>query len=287
MEEATFGLADWHPHYDVWLVLGPIALGYALAIKTWGVTSRVSQEPAVSAKQVVSFYVGLAFLWIGADFPLHELSEDYLFSMHMVQHTLFMLVAPPFLLMGMPRWLLRRILQPRWAFTTARALTKPFVALLVFNAVIVITHWPALVNLSVSSEPVHFLVHLVVFTASMMMWCPVIAPLPELGRMSEPAKMIYLFLQSVIPTVPASFLTFTSTPIYSAYAEFPRLWGVDVITDLRMAGLIMKLGGGLLLWLAIAIIFFRWSAKEERAQHEEVTWEDFEAELHALDMRRT
>jgi hypothetical protein len=62
---------------------------------------------------------------------------------------------------------------------------------------------------------------------------------------------------------------------------------MDVVTDLRVSGLIMKLGGGLLLWLAIAIIFFRWSAKEERQQHEEVTWDDFEHELKALDMRRT
>ena len=287
MEQATLGFPDWHPHYDVWVVLGPIAIAYAVALKTWGRTSRVADRPAATTKQIVSFYVGLAFLWIGADFPLHELSEDYLFSMHMVQHTLFTLVAPPFLLMGMPKWLLRKLLEPKWLFSAARALTKPFVALVVFNAVIVITHWPVLVNLSVSSEPVHFVLHFVVFSASMMMWFPVIAPLPELGRLSEPAKMVYLFLQSVIPTVPASFLTFASTPIYSAYAEFPRLWGVDVVTDLRLSGLIMKLGGGLLLWISIAILFFRWSAKEERAQHEEITWDDFEAELQALDMRRT
>ena len=287
MPEASFGLADWHPHYDVWLVLGAIGVGYALALRYGRKLTSVAGDVPVTTKQVVSFYVGLALLWIGADFPLHELSEDYLFSMHMVQHTLFTLMAPPFLLMGMPRWMLRRILEPRWAWHTARFLTKPVVGLIAFNAVIVITHWPTLVNLSVASEPVHFVIHLVVFSASMMMWWPVISPLPELSRLSEPAKMVYLFLQSVIPTVPASFLTFASTPIYSAYESVPRLWGMDVVTDLRVAGLIMKLGGGLLLWLAIAILFFRWSAKEERAQLEEVTWEDFEHELQAFDMRRT
>ena len=287
MSEASFGLSDWHPHYDVWIVLGAIAVGYALAIRSRAAIDAVAERPAATTKQIVSFYVGLAFLWIGADFPLHELSEDYLFSMHMVQHTLFTLVAPPFLLMGMPKWLLRKILEPKWAWRTARALTRPFIALVAFNALIVITHWPVVVNLSVTSEPVHFFVHLIVFSVSMMMWFPVIAPLPELARLSEPAKMVYLFLQSVIPTVPASFLTFASTPMYSAYEKVPRLWGMDVVTDLRVSGLIMKLGGGLLLWLAIAILFFRWSAKEERGEHEEVTWEDFEHELKALDMRGT
>jgi len=287
VEQATFGFANWHPHYDVWIVLGAIGVGYYFAITRWGAVSRVAGQPPATTKQIVSFYVGLALLWIGADFPLHELSEDYLFSMHMVQHTLFTLVAPPFLLMGLPKWLLRKVLAPRVVWNSVKFLTKPLVALVAFNVVIVITHWPALVNLSVNSEPVHFLVHLVVFSTAAMMWWPVVAPLPELSRLSEPGKMLYLFLQSVVPTVPASFLTFASTPIYSAYESVPRLWGVGVVTDLRLAGLIMKLGGGLLLWLAIAILFFRWSAKEERAQHEEITWEDFEAELQALDMRRT
>ena len=287
MEEATFGLADWHPHYDVWIVMIAIGAAYWFAARTWGTSNAVAGRPAVTTKQAVSFYFGLAILWIGADFPLHELSEDYLFSMHMVQHTLFSLVAPPFLLMGMPKWMLRKILAPKWAWRFAKAVARPAVGLLAFNAVIVITHWPTLVNLAVNSEPVHFALHFVLFSTAMVMWWPVIAPLPELSRLSEPGKMVYLFLQSVVPTVPASFLTFATTPIYSAYESMPRIWGLDVITDLRIAGLIMKLGGGLLLWLAIAILFFRWSAKEERQQHEEVTWEDFEHELQAFEMRRT
>ena len=285
--EATFGLADWHPHYDVWLLVAALGIGYFLVLRTWGATNRAADRPAATTKQVVSFYVGLAFLWVGADFPLHELSEDYLFSMHMVQHTVFSLIAPPFLLMGMPTWLVRKLLDPSWVWKTAKMITRPWFGLVSFNLVIVVTHWPVIVEAAVTSEPIHFFVHLVLVTTALLMWWPVIAPVPELARLSEPGKMLYLFLQSVVPTVPASFLTFASTPIYEVYASFPRLWGLDAVTDLRIAGLIMKLGGGLLLWLAIAIIFFRWSAKEERLQHEEVTWDDFEHELEAFDMRRT
>ncbi len=287
MQEATFGLADWHPHYDVWALMIAIGVGYWVALKTWGATRPADEGLPATTKQIGSFYVGLAILWIGSDFPLHELSEDYLFSMHMVQHTLFSLVAPPFLLMGMPKWLLRKLVAPAPIWRVAKIVTRPWFGLLAFNVVIVVTHWPTLVNASVTSEPIHFSVHLVLVVTALLMWWPVIAPLPELGRLSEPAKMLYLFLQSVVPTVPASFLTFASTPIYSVYAEAPRLWGLDAVTDLRIAGLLMKLGGGLLLWLAIAIVFFRWSAKEERQDHEEVTWEDFERELQAFDLRRT
>lgn len=282
---ATFGFSDWQPHVSVWMIMGFIAAAYGVAVARF--SPRVDGVRATTTKHIVSFYVGVAFLWIGAEFPIHELSERFLFSAHMVQHTLFTLVAPPFLLMGMPQWMLRRLLEPPWVMRVARVATRPFVALLVFNAVIAITHWPTIVNASVRSDPVHFTLHLVLFTTATMMWWPVVAPLPELSRLSEPGKMLYLFLQSVVPTVPASFLTFSTGVIYEAYAGFPRLWGLGPVTDQRVAGLIMKIGGGLLLWLAIAILFFRWSAKEERQEQDDVTWGDFERELEAFDLRRT
>jgi putative membrane protein len=87
--------------------------------------------------------------------------------------------------------------------------------------------------------------------------------------------------------VPASFLTFASSPLYEGYVGKPRVWtGFDVVTDQRVAGLVMKLGGGLLLWGVIAVLFFRWNAQEERAEDELVTWDDFERELEAWDLRR-
>ena len=70
--------------------------------------------------------------------------------------------------------------------------------------------------------------------------------------------MGYLFLQSLVPTIPASFMTLGETPLYEIYTTFPRLWGIDVMTDQIIAGLIMKIGGGLILWVAIAWVFFSW-----------------------------
>jgi putative membrane protein len=98
--------------------------------------------------------------------------------------------------------------------------------------------------------------------------------------------MLYLFLQSIVPTVPASFLTFSTGSLYSSYAALPHPW-IGVVTDQRIAGLIMKIGGGLLLWAVIAVIFFRWNAKEERGDvAAELTWEDFERDLEVWDLRK-
>jgi putative membrane protein len=77
--------------------------------------------------------------------------------------------------------------------------------------------------------------------------------------------MGYLFLQSLIPTIPASFLTFADEPVFPVYETLPRLWGLSVLDDQLIAGLIMKIGGGAVLWTAIAVIFFKWAFEEERA----------------------
>jgi putative membrane protein len=168
-----------------------------------------------------------------------------------------------------------------------RFFTKPVVALLLFNLTIAVTHWPTIVNLAVESEPAHLLLHIVLISTAIAMWWPVVAPLPETDRLSEPAKMLYLFLQSIVPTVPASFLTFSTTPLYSSYEAVAHPW-IGVVGDQRIAGLIMKIGGGLLLWGVIAVIFFKWNAKEERGDvaRAELTWEDFERDLEVWDLRK-
>jgi putative membrane protein len=276
----------WHSHPTVWLSIIAMAGAYIWAVSRLGPRYAPAGEQYATGRQKAFFFAGVAFVYVGAEWPIHDISENFLFSVHMIQHTLFSLVAAPLLLLGMPRWLLRLMI-PRRFLPAFRLLTKPLIAFVIFNGVIVITHWPVLVNLSVRSEPGHFVLHTILFSASLLMWWPVVDPLPELSRLTEPGKMLYLFGQSILPTVPASFLTFSSTPIYSAYVEFPRLWGVSAVDDQMVAGLLMKIGGGLLLWTVIAIVFFRWYARENRQEEETVTWHDFEHELEAWDLRRT
>ncbi|MEA2509816.1 MAG: putative rane protein [Actinomycetota bacterium] len=275
---------QWEPHPEVWLPLGLLLGGYFLAITRWG--GAEGKRFVATRKQKFFFTAGVLVLWLSVDWPMDELADHYLFSAHMVQHMIIALVAPPLLLMGMPAWLLRRLLAPKRVFRTARFLTKPVVGFLAFNGMFVLIHWPALMNETLRSEPVHFTVHLGVLLTALMMWWPVVDPLPELSRLSDPAKMFYLFLQSVLPTVPASFLTFAHRPIYTFYESVPRLWGLSVVVDQMLAGLIMKIVGGLLLWGIITVMFFRWYAREEAGNVvEQVSWDDFERELQAWDMR--
>jgi putative membrane protein len=93
--------------------------------------------------------------------------------------------------------------------------------------------------------------------------------------------MLYLFLQSIVPTVPASFLTFGSSPLYSFYEHAPRIWALSALTDQRIAGLVMKLVGGLILWSVIAVLFFKWYLLEQRGDWDELRWRDVERDVRS------
>ena len=84
----------------------------------------------------------------------------------------------------------------------------PLVALMVANGVLFFIHWPEVVSLSVRSELAHFSLHTLLLGSAIVMWWPVLSPLPELPALSRPGQLLYLFFQSLAPTIPASFLTF-------------------------------------------------------------------------------
>jgi putative membrane protein len=270
-------LPPWHVHLDV------LAIALALEGAYLWALARLAPDPTerASRRQIAWFTTGVLAFLVASSWPIHDISERYLFSVHMVQHLLISLVVPPMLLLGIPPWLLRKILSPRPLHWMVSHLARPFVALVLFNLVIVVTHWPQWVNFTLEHHAFHFLAHAILFGSATLMWWPVVAPLPEMPGLSYPGRMLYLFLQSIVPTVPASFLTFGSTPLYSFYARAPRYWGMSVITDQRIAGLIMKLGGGLVLWGVIAYIFFTWFVMEQTEGWDALEWRDVEREIRS------
>jgi putative membrane protein len=275
----------WHPHPDVWLLVAALAGTYVYALRRVGPRHVSPGEPPATRGQRRAFALGLLAIVVAAEWPLHDLGERSLFTAHMIQHLLMTLVAPPLLLLGTPGWLLRWALQPRWLMAVVRRLSRPLVAFVLFNATIAVTHWPAYVDLILTSQILHFATHALLFGAAFLMWMPVLSPIAEIPRLSYPLQMLYLFGQSILPTVPASFLTFGSTPLYRAYEEFPRLWGISALHDMQLAGLSMKLLGGFILWGVIAVLFFRW-AKQEEDGVDDLAWQEVEQALNRREVTR-
>jgi putative membrane protein len=279
---------SWHPHLDTWLLVITLAAAYAVTVARVGPRHAAPGRPPVTKLQAVCFSLGVAAVWVASDWPVHDIAEELNYSMHMVQHLVLSMVAAPLLLLGTPAWMLRAILRPpSRLFGAVRFLSRFLPALIVFNVVLVLTHWPTIVDASLENHLVHFLVHALIFVTALIIWMPVLSPLPEIPRLSPPPRMIFLFLQSIVPTIPASFLTFGSSPLYKFYEGVPHLWGLSTLDDQRLAGLIMKIGAGLLLWLLIAVIFFRWAGEEDRHIAARRRWQDLDRELTRMGTTST
>lgn len=253
----------WQPHPEVWLLLLGLVGLYVYALRTLGPRVVPAGEPVATTAQKRWFGVGIVLLWLAADWPMHDIAEQYLYSVHAVQHIVLMFLVPPVMLLATPEWFARIILgQGRVARAFLR-LARPIPALLVFNSLQLVSHWQVLVNFSVENGPFHFGVHAAMVFAALAVWMPVVSPLPEY-RIAPPLQCVHLFLTSIVPTVPASWLIFSEGIVYGAYDKPARLFGISAIDDQQLAGVQMKLGAGLFLWAIIVWIFMRWNMRSDR-----------------------
>jgi putative membrane protein len=257
VEATAVGLPPYHVHPDTLLFCTIVALAYVFGLVHLGRPKGLR----ATRSQKLLFFAGLSVFYLAVSWPLHDVSDDYLYSAHMVQHVLLLLVVPPLLLWGIPSWLVGRVL-PGPALRVVRKLARPIPATLIYNAVVAISHWPLVVDLMSRSTAVHSGMHLLLVVAATVMWLPVFSPTPLIRRLSAPGQMLYLFVQSILPTVPASFFTFAQGVIVPFYGDAPRLFGISVLADQQLAGFVMKVVGGLVIWTYIAVIFFRWYAAE-------------------------
>ena len=261
MSTSTGAVPTFHPHFDIFGLVVLLVVGYEFGLKA---TSAPQREEAVTRRQRLFFYGGVGLVLIVSSWPFHDIGEQSLFLFHMAEHLVLAFVAAPLLLMGIPRWLLRAVLRP--VLPGVKLLTRPIVALFLFNATLGLIHVPAIVELMVESSTAHFIAHSVLFGTALLMWFPVLGPIPDVVHLPPFLRIGYLFLQSLVPTIPASFLTLGDQPLYKVYETFPRLGGLSAHTDQILAGLLMKFGGGLLLWSVMAAIFFRWHADDQRPE---------------------
>jgi putative membrane protein len=276
----------WQPHPEVWLLVGGVVVLAIYALRVVGPKVVPAGTPVISRSQLAWLVLGVVLLWFASDWPMHDIAEEYLFSVHMTQHMLLTFAVPPAFLLATPEWLARLVLgrgRVKRAFFT---IARPLPAAVAFNALQLLTHWPGIVNTAVVTGLVPYGVHTALVSTAFLLWIPVCGPLPEL-RISYPAQMLYLFVISIVPTVPAAWLTFADGAVYSAYDIPQRLGHISVTTDQQVAGLIMKLVAGGFLWLIITIRFFQWASKfsdtdkaiDQAGPAHDLTWADVEREF--------
>jgi putative membrane protein len=225
---------------------------------------RYNLADDVDPRKIATFTLGVLVIFVAVLSPIHVMAEEYLFSIHMTQHVLITLVAPPFLIMGTPDWLLRPLLRPNWAFWVMRRLTNPIGAFLAFNLVFSIWHLPSLYEISVINHGVHFVEHALMLGTGILMWWPLTSPMPELPKVSPPIAMLYLFGLSLAQLIVFGALVFSAEPLYDFYVNAPRISALSPLADQQIGAIIMKIGGGFLFLGLLVVIFFKWYGTEER-----------------------
>ena len=255
----------WQAYPGVWLFVLGIALSLYLAIRRLAPRHAPPNQPPLRKSEAAWFTAGLFVLWAATDWPIGALGAGYLLTVHSVQWILYTLVVPPLLLLGVPGWLPLSARPDSRAGRLLRLLARPIVALLITDAILLASHLPPVVDGFRRTQFGSFTVDLAWLIGGLVMWWPVLAPNPTISRVSYPWKIGYLFLSTLVPIVPAAFMTYADFPLYSLYELAPRVNGIAAITDQQAAGLIMKAVADPIIWLAMAVVFFRWQRVEEAA----------------------
>jgi putative membrane protein len=225
---------------------------------------------AAPRRRVVSFAAALLVLGLALNGPLHNLSDRYLFSAHMAQHLVLTMVFPPLLLYGTPAWVVRPLLRPRWVSRLACWATRPLAAGVIFSVPITLWHFPQFYEAALEHHALHIVQHLVFMATAVIMWWPVLSPVPELPRASYLGQLLFLFVLGLPMSLAGALITLAERVLYPFYAAAPRVWGLSPLADQQLGGLLMWVVGTMYLWVVGGVVWFRWSVREERGEEDGV-----------------
>jgi cytochrome c oxidase assembly factor CtaG len=270
------------PFWAAWvnepLLLLGLGVTAALYWVGWCRLSRVAHGGAASAGRATAFFAGLVTLLVALLSPIAAYSER-LFFMHMIQHLLLLLIAPPLLLMGKPlvpvlwglptgarRQLARLMLPGRSLSRIGDFLTKPILAVVAFVLTIAIWHVPPFYDAAQGRTITHDLEHLMFFGVALLYWWPVVHPAGGRRRLSYAWAIPYLVPPFVEGMLLGILLTFADTPLYRTYAAMEPTWGISTLGDQQIGGLVMWIPGGLFFLIPVlGILTAIFRQEDERA----------------------
>jgi len=258
---------EWSPVVILPLLL--LAVLYGIGVRR--VWARSAPGRGVRRRDVACFASGWVVLAIGVVSPLHALG-GVLFSAHMTQHELLMVVAAPLLVLGRPLvalvWALPRVWRARagaWARQpsvrrTWRSLTAPAIASAVHAVALLLWHLPAPYEATYTSAPLHALQHVSFLGTALLFWWALLHP----SRGREGEAVIYLFAATLLTGALGALLAFAPELWYPHYAATTGAWGLTPLDDQQLGGVIMWIPGGGTYLLAALALFGAWLRDSER-----------------------
>ena len=260
--EGHLGLGDWTLEPTVMLGIAALCAAYVIAWRRGLLTAQDDVSPWFRSPRtrVLFFAAGALVGLVALVSPIDTGGDQYLFSLHMVQHLLLMMVAPPLCILGVAGGRpLPADRAHRWRTVWACAV-NPWAATLIFSAVLLVWHLPALYGATLTIEPIHVLEHLSFIAVGVVFWWPIVDPMRGVVRdrwVSPFAKIFMLVASGVPPTVLGLIFTLAPRAFYDFYVRAPRLWGLSPVVDQQLAGVVMFGAGNLIYFLAVVLVFWR------------------------------
>ncbi len=210
-------------------------------------------------KRVASFFTGLFFLLIAVATPIDSIGEKYLFSVHMLQHVLLILLIPPFFILGCPKWLANLLFRMEGIGRILRFLVHPVVACVVFNATLLLWHIPFFYELALRDKLLHLFEHVCFVVAGVFMFWPLLGQSDETPLLPQPLKLLYILAVNIGQLPLFAFITFATTVFYPTYELAPRITDLSPLDDQVLGGVIMKLAAGVFMFGGLIVCFYRWT----------------------------
>ena len=258
-------LWPWHWEWSVLLGCGLLAVAYLLAMTVRRRSLGAGPGP-IEHGRIVAFLIGLGSMVVALNGPIHDLSDRYLFSAHMVQHLLLSQVFAPLVLLGTPAWLWRWMLGPAWLRRAWNTVSRVPVGFVLFTLFFALWHIPLFYDQMMRFHGIHIVMHLALMGTSVLLWWPIVGGETVERPLAPPVQLLYLFLLSIPMMGVAALMVFAPRPLYEWYAFAPRLWGLSPLEDQKMGALIMWVPGSLYWWAVMSVVWVRWVGREARAE---------------------
>lgn len=274
--------ALWSPYFFVLLLL--LLIGYFLITVKY--RYKFSNSEPLTKGQAVNFSVGIFLLYVIKGSPI-DLMGHLMFYAHMIQMAVLCLIIPQFFILGIPPWIWRKIMNKNGLKKVFSLLTKPIVALLLFNGVFSLYHIPLVFDLVKTDFILHAAYTSFLFICALLFWWPLMNKLEERQTLSGLKKVGYIFAGGALLLPACGLIIFADVPLYASFSD-PKAWAkslelcvpaatlsgltlsgpemfssMSLINDQQLGGVIMKMIQEIVYGVALAKIFFSWYRKEQ------------------------
>jgi cytochrome c oxidase assembly factor CtaG len=267
-----------NPELHWTLEAGPIAalaLGSLLYVRRFRAARREAGGRGAGPLQAGAFALAMLVLAAALISPLDRLGEDHLFAAHMAQHILLGDIGPLLVLLALSRVIMRPATRRLHGVERRLgALASPVAFIVLWLALVYLWHIPALYVAAIDHPPLHALEHVTFFGAGILVWWPLIQPVPMRRPLRGMAPLVYIFSAKVGLAALGIYLTWSSGLAYDHYGEVPRVWGLSPVEDQNVGGAMMMVEQSVVLVIVLVVLFARMLRQSEEEERRRERLED-------------